>query len=395
MLESSGNVLLKLFAQIWVIFIAGDRLDPPEIRVMKRIEKASAAELAAAALRVEILGGVWDERLPGARVLAKRLGVSAPTVAAALARLVCEGLLEHGGERRAFKPTVARRSPRRPGANVVSKRLVILTHDEISQLVEVARRLIERLRDEMAAKGWIVDYQVVDFLHVKRPQRSWDRLIQVDSATSVIALYGRAPLAEWAIRRKVRMCFLGGNPDHLPVPMVAVESSRMADVALARLTALGHWRIVMPMCDRAEPFKGRMREAMRRAIEAVGQPYVMEYHNPESDYQKPDVTWRMIESAFVNAPPTAFVFLDWKELVTACCFLARMGLKVPDDVSLVLLSDQMEAEWFQPKLTRFRFPIRRLVRVMVRWLETGDEDTRLTSLAADLIEGATIAPPRR
>lgn len=362
---------------------------------MKRIAKTSAADLAAEALREEIAGGQWDERLPGARALAVRLGVSPPTVAAALCKLANEGLLEHGGARRAYRPVVSKGKSGRRTAALTRKRLLILTHEEISQLVEVSRRLIERLRDEMASKGWDVNYQVVDFLHVKRPQRAWNRSIQVDEGTSVIALYGRPALAEWASRRGMRMFFLGGNTGGFPISMVAVKSSRMAQIALARLTALGHRKIVIPLCDRAEPFKISIREATREALESVGRPYLNAYHNPESDYLKPDVTWRIVESSFAANPPTAFVFLDWKELVTAHCYLTKIGLRVPEDVSLVLLSDQMEAEWFQPKLTRFRFPIRRLVSSMVRWLEDDDAEVRHLSLSAELIEGATIAKARR
>ena len=359
---------------------------------MKQIKKTSATDLAAVALREEIAAGQWSERLPGARVLATRLGVSPPTVSAALAKLVAEGLLNGGGPRRAFRPATRIESSSAVSAVSIPKRLLILTHEEMSQLVEVSKRLIDNLRDQMTAKGWVVDYQVVDFVHVKRPQRAWDRLIEVDPGTTVIAVYGWPPLAEWAVRHKIRILFLGGNTNGFPVPMVAVKSSCMAEAALTRLTAQGHWRIVIPLCDRTEPFKTDMRETTRAAIEATGHSYVRTYHNPESDYLKTDVTWRILESCFAVNPPTAFVFLDWKELVTAHCFLSKMGLRVPQDISLVLLSDQLEAEWFHPKLTRFRFPVRRLVRTMVRWLEDGDANTDLISLPADLIEGATIGP---
>ena len=68
---------------------------------------------------------------------------------------------------------------------------------------------------------------------------------------------------------------------------------------------------------------------------------------------------------------------------------------MPDDVSLVLLNDQTEAEWFQPALCRFRFPERRLVHTMVAWLEgrlVAGESGRIT-LPAEFIEGGTMAAP--
>ena len=223
---------------------------PWDKEAMNRIAKPSAVDLVTDALRAECASGKWDDRLPGTRLLAERLGVSPPTVSAALAKLVEEGVLEGGGQRRAFRVVGKRARSSAKGTLVVGKRLLILVHEDLSQLVEITRRVVEKLRERMSGRGWLVDIQVVDFLHVKHMQRSWDRLIEVDSNTSVIAVYGRTPLAEWAVKRNVRMLFLGGSTGDLPVSMVAVRSAEMAADALTKLTALGHSRIVIPLCDR-------------------------------------------------------------------------------------------------------------------------------------------------
>lgn len=361
---------------------------------MKPISKSSAPALVATALREEIANGSWEDRVPGARLLASRLGVSPPTVSAALLKLVEEGVLEGGGERRAFRVAGKRASASAKGAPVVEKRLLILVHEDLSQLVDITRRVVEKLRDRMSGKGWRVDLQVVDFLHVKHMQRTWDRSIEVDANTSVIAIYGRPPLAEWAVKRNVRMLFLGGGTGGLPVSIVAVRSSEMAADALAKLTELGHSRIVIPLCDRTEVFKSALRDVTRKAIEATGHAYVRSYHNPESDYIKADVTWRILESVFSKETPTAFVLLDWKELILTHCFLARRGLRVPEDVSLVLLNDPAEGEWFHPRLVRYRFPVRRIVTEMVRWLESDSTEVRTVSLSSDFVEGDSIAAPK-
>lgn len=361
---------------------------------MNPISKSSAPALVATALREQIEAGRWADRLPGTRVLARQLNVSPPTATLALAQLAAEGYLEKNGERRAYSVVLKTQSSGKPNSDPTPKRLIILTHEDQGQQTETSRNVLDRLREQATAKGWRVEFQVLDFVHVKRPQRAWDHLIPVDPETAVIALYGRQSLAEWAVKRKVRMLFLGGVTNGLPIPMVGVKSSQMAEIALARLTALGHWRIILPLCDRAEAYKLKLREVMRLAVESTGHAYVRNYHNPESDYLKPDVTWRIIESAFSNNPPTAMVFLDWKELITAQCFLSREGLRVPGDVSLVLLNNQMEAEWFHPELSRFRFPERRLVRAMLRWLENSDKEFHTLTLPGEFLEGATITRPK-
>jgi DNA-binding LacI/PurR family transcriptional regulator len=234
---------------------------------------------------------------------------------------------------------------------------------------------------------------VVDFLHVNHPQTSWDRRISVEEGTKVIAVYGRAALAEWATRRGVPMLFLGGDTAGFPVPKVAVSSARMAGEAMDRLIALGHRRIVLPLCDRSHEFKVGLREVTRRAVERAGDSYVAGYHNPESDYNAPDVMRRILANVFSRRTPTALILLDWKETVAVSCFLTERGLRVPRDVSLVMLSDSVTAEWFHPKLCRFRYPQRRMLSEMVKWLEDKPGSAKASTLSGIFESGESIAAP--
>ena len=348
--------------------------------------------MAAEALRGELCAGQWRERVPGTRVLAARLGLSAPTVAAALDLLVAEGLLVAGGPRRAYRVAgeLGQDAGRRMGSG--GRDVLILTHEEFPQLVESTRRLLEMLSRRLAERDWRVRHEVVDFLHVKRPQSSWDRRIPVEEGTKVVAVYGRNALAEWATRREVPILFLGGDGGEFPVPKVAVSSARMAEEVMASLTRLGHRRIVLPLCDRAESFKASLRKVTQATVERAGDSYVAGYHNPESDYMAPDVTMRILESLFARRPPTALVFLDWKEVVTAMCFLAERGLRVPRDISLAVLSDSVTAEWFYPKLCRFRFPQHRILAEVVKWLEGKPGSEKGARLSGFFIEGDSIGP---
>jgi DNA-binding LacI/PurR family transcriptional regulator len=209
----------------------------------------------------------------------------------------------------------------------------------------------------------------------------------------VVAVYGGAALAEWAKHRGVPILFFGGGNVGLPVAKVAVSSAQMAEEVLGRLTALGHRRIVLPLCDRTEEFKGRLRGITQQAVERAGAVYVPGYHNPDSVYQTPDVIQRILQTVFAQRAPTALVLIDWKEAVTAACFLAERGLRVPRDVSLAVLSDSVTAEWFRPRLCRFRFPQSRMVSEVVKWLEEKPGSERGTSLSGIYLEGDSIGPP--
>jgi hypothetical protein len=363
---------------------------------MQRIFKSNAVELATESLRIFVCHQASGQRLPGTRILGKQLGLSAPTVAAALELLAKEGLVEAGGNRRAYRVgarisnAVAPPASQPPGR---TRDLLILTHEPASRLVDSTRRIIESLRARMSDRGWMVREQVVDFLHAKHARPSWSRQINVGDNTRVVAIYGRRTLAEWAVQENVDMLFYGGETGGFPIPMVSVSSARTAALAMSRLASLGHHRIVLPLCDRAENLKANIREVTRTAVEAAGGNYSMRYNNPESEYLTPDVTRRILQTVFKLHQPTALVLHDWKELITAHCHLSEIGLRVPRDISLMALNDSVSAEWFHPKLCRFRLPERRLLREMVKWVENKPARYQGATMTGIYLAGDSIGPP--
>jgi DNA-binding LacI/PurR family transcriptional regulator len=359
---------------------------------MARIERKTAAEMAADAIKAEIASGRWAGRLPGSRVLAAETGVSQPTVAAALAQLVEEGWLEPGGDRRAFR--VIPRTPVAAQAQAPKlRRAIVATHADIGDLPHTTRRVIEATREKLGRRGWAVEIVTFDFLHAKRPHQSWDHLLPIDPEVPVIAVFGRPPIGEWALKHGVRMVFLGGLASDPRIPMVGVRSALLAAEAMKQLTALGHRRIVLPLCDRPPSFAGSLKEAVRTGLESVGVSYVASYHTPESPYQRPEVVWNMLESVIDRAVPTGIILLDWKELVTVSCLLTKRGLRIPEDVSVILLNEQMEADWFVPKLACFRFPVTRIANLLTRWVEGQPLDESARFLSADFEAGESIAAP--
>lgn len=357
---------------------------------MARVERKSAAEMAAEAIKAELSAGRWTGRLPGSRVLAQETGVSQPTVAAALARLVEEGWIEHSGDRKAYRISGGNKLAQSPAAKT-TRRLVFVTHLEVGELPDTTRKVIDATRRRIAELGWPVEFRTIDFVHAKSPRRSWDDVLPVDPDTSMIAVFGRPAIAEWAERRNARMLFLGGIGQGHSIPVIGLKSSMMVDDAMERLIALGHRQIVLPLCERPPTFAEGIKAVVKQRLEAAGVTYVASYHTPESDYMTPEITWRMMETAFTRTRPTALVFLDWKELVTTSCLLSKLGIRVPEDVSVILLNEQMEAGWFVPKLACFRFPIKRLAGALVNWVEGKPLTPEQRQPKADFEPGESLA----
>jgi len=356
------------------------------------IKRIGAVEASAEALREMVASGRWPDRLPGTRVLAGLLGVSPPTAQQALLELAKDGTLESLGERKAYRVTKWD-GKAAGGLPVMVKRVFILTPDDIAKTADSGRQVVENLQRLLANSDWQVEFRTLDYIHARTPHRSWDDLIGAEPGDSVIALYGRSCLAQWALKRGVQTIFLGGTTDGLPVPVIAVKSAIMLGTAYQTLIDLGHRRIVTPLCDHPPIYSASIKEEARRRLEAVGAPYSPAYHNPESEYLRPDVTWSIMESLFKRERPTAIVLLDWQELVTVSCFLQHLKLTVPQDVSLILLNDQNNAEWYLPTLARFRFPILRFAKRLKAWLDGKWEPLPTNSVQAEWLPGDSIGPP--
>ncbi len=77
---------------------------------MKPLQRVSMADRVVTHLKGEITSGSITDEMPSCRDLARRLGVSPPTVVAALAKLTGEGWLNQRGGNRPYQVVPHRRA---------------------------------------------------------------------------------------------------------------------------------------------------------------------------------------------------------------------------------------------------------------------------------------------
>ena len=71
-----------------------------------------------------------------------------------------------------------------------------------------------------------------------------------------------------------------------------------------------------------------------------------------------------------------------------------MGLRVPQDVSLIGYDNVRNARYFTPALTTIHQPMAELARTATQILIAGGDITH-KRLPHDLVERASVAPPKR
>lgn len=359
---------------------------------MERLNKKTISDEVYEELRTACLNGKWKAKLPGARTLGASLGVSPPTVLKAMAVLATEGILLRTGNNKAYQVNTQFSKHHQNHANSRGKSILILTPSLMEELNQTTSRVVKRLKSSLTDQGWKMKELVIDYINAKKPHDSWDRMIDIDVNTPIIAVNGTPAIADWAARHNMRILFIGGLLGGRNGTVIAVSSTTIAIKAIESLIALGHRRIILPLNGRPEELKASLKSALKSRIESLGEVYQTSYHNPESPYFSREIVRDTMMMYAKSTLPTAIIFLDWRELLAAYCYLSELGMKVPKDVSLILLNDQSEAEWFSPELTRFTFPLDGFVKALKKWLTEPNPQSQEVLLQPTLIKGASIAP---
>jgi DNA-binding LacI/PurR family transcriptional regulator len=96
--------------------------------------------------------------------------------------------------------------------------------------------------------------------------------------------------------------------------------------------------------------------------------------------------------------PTAIICLDWREYVATLSYAQAKGLRVPQDLSLICMSDDHATDWLSPLASHFARPMDKLASTLSDWLEDITSHNNFTlkaSIRSHWVEGETVAAAPR
>jgi biotin operon repressor len=343
----------------------------------------SVAEQAAEFLRTQILRGQWRGTMPGRHELAEELGINHKTVEIALKQLETQGLLEKQGvgRGRSIRLPDGKKNPR-------SLRIAILTGkggDRTQDfLVELKHRLIEDGHAAFYTKPCLHDLGM-DLRRISRlvNQTVADAWVVVGGSREVLAWFSEQAAPVFALfGRWTGLAIAGGGPDKLPAYR---EATRM-------LLNLGHQRIVLlTHVLRRLPVPGPCESAFLSELESAGIT-PGNYHLPDWE-ETVDGFHARLESLFQVTPPTALI-VDSVPLFAAMeQFIARRGMRAPEDVSLICTDESVTFRWHRPSVSHIRWEKGPVVRRVVNWaanISHGNADLRQTHTRAEFVTGGNI-----
>ena len=354
-------------------------------------QKPTMAAYAATALRQLLAKGEWSGRLPGERALALRLGVSRPTLHQALLKLEKEGLLKR--RLKSAWRILAEVPPTPQGP----RRVVFLSPLRLEELDHFALHQFTVFSSHLAEQGYEVDAVHLSSVQTGRAERSL-KALAAQLRPSAWVLHRCNPTTQrWFSQSGLAAVVMGSAPERVRIRSVDVDYRAAARHAVTQLQRLGHVpaRIayLMPtekLLGHAEAAAG-MREATGRGKSAVR--VVTTEDRAGKVIEVVQSLWRE------TSRPTALILHRPLQALTVLGHLARLGARVPEDISLVVLDDNPVLAHVLPHPARYHKDTAQFAGHMRRAIDHAiglqGGGTWATRIVPELITGDTLGKAPR
>jgi DNA-binding LacI/PurR family transcriptional regulator len=339
---------------------------PTASPLMKPLQRVSMADRLVTHLKGEITSGSIADEMPSCRDLARKLGVSPPTVLAALAKLASDGWLSSSGGNRPYQIVQHRRA-----VADQRHRLLLLSAEPISSCNSYTRAAVERLTLECAEEGWEIQTRTLDFQNAKAPTHRWDELVRIHRPTHLMAITGTPVVARWAQALALPTFFIGGSPGDTGVPTVGVSLSASMRQLLRQLPADECLHFSLPICGYPEVFATAIHQACREELEARGIAFVPNYHAPCRLGSGPGEVRAALRPVMAQRVPNLLVFTKINDYLAVEGMLAANSQPSGRPKLAFLTHDEL-LDWMEPRPATFIYPFAKLWQLVKMWLTHPD-----------------------
>lgn len=348
----------------------------------------SINQQVAQLLRDELSRGAWSDTMPGRNQLTEQLGVSGRTVEIALQQLEKEGLIEGQGagrKRRILTKITPKTTQQLRVAIFLPSRL-----DRNDDFLIQLRYLIEEA-------GHIPFYPEKSMSDFSMDTAAIARYVKSSPADIWVIVAGSRGLLEWFSSQEKPVFALFGRRRGVAIASAGPDKTHATIASTRRLIELGHQRITL-LCRKARrlPQPGKIEQTFLHELTTAGLP-VGSFNLPDWEENK-DGFNTMLASLFEHTPPTALVVDEPFLYNAAFYFVARRGLRVPHDLSMICTDSHPAFAWCEPSVAHINWDNRPVIRRVIRWInniQQGRLDKRQTLTKAKFIEGGTIGPVQR
>lgn len=353
----------------------------------------SLVEQTAAHLREGFQGGRWVGPLPGVVPLADELMVSKDIVRAALKALEEEGWIEDGG--------AGRRRRILPQRNVKPKcralRIGVMLYVPLAENDVLTAAIVLAIRNAVEVAGHVCVFSDPSLAEMKDNLSRISRCVKAADADAWIVFAASRGVLEWFAAQPFPVLAYGGRFQNLPVACSATSIATAIESVVNVLVDYGHRRIVMLMeTFLRQPTLIPSLEIYLSTLEARGIAPT-HYNLPHFEETVEDLE-TFLDGLFRLTPPTALIVHHGTYLVAVLSFLARRGLQVPRDVSLITVYSDPIFRLCEPQFDHFQMQRQDHIDRISRWVNSvakGRPDKRQVIFDAKYVRGGTVGQAKK
>lgn len=351
--------------------------------VKSLIQRQSLITQAAALLRGELERGTWRDFLPGERQLAVQLGISRPTLRAALECLAAEGWLAraHGRPTRISRPS--NMTPvKRAQVNLLSP---VPLREMPPQMV----CWVDELREKLAAADHALELLTLPAAFGPDGEKSLKHLEK--RGQEAVWLLHLAPerVQRWFAQRHFPCLVAGSVVPGVELPSVDLDHRATCRHAGGLLASKGKTRPVLLLPDTHAPGDKESEQGFLEGFTREGGRPVILRHDGTVE----GLCAQVLAAARGRAQADAFVVGRSAHALTVLTCLLGEGCRVPGEVGVISRDDDLFLAHTAPVMARYASDPSKWARVIFKCLQQLMEGVPLKTqhrLVPDFIRGGTL-----
>ncbi|WP_438480626.1 substrate-binding domain-containing protein [Oleiharenicola lentus] len=333
-------------------------VDAPALKLPQR---QSLEQQTAVALREAIARGTWKDWLPGERGLCDMLQISRHTLRAALGQLREDGTVfsvQGVGHR------VATGSATTGSKALAAQEVGLLIPGDLEELLPTQVMWIDHLRAMLAERGCRLHLFHGRKFAQRDPARALQRLLARHDHRCWILLLSGEPVQKWFERQKVPCLVAGSIYAGVNLPYCDLDHHASCRHAAGGLLGRGHRKVALVIQKSRRAGDIESEAGFTEGIAKSSHPdaeVMIAYHEATAA----SIT-NALKRLMHRAPaPTALLVVNPFHYLSVVTSLAKMGLRVPDDISVVSRDGELYMNYLVPSPTHYRIEPKKFAKALL------------------------------
>ncbi len=357
-------------------------------------QRLSLVDQTVQIMRQLIADGQWVESLPGEEALRSHFGISRVTLRKALAQLGAQGWIASPGRGRKHLITSSQGvlAPDRAHERTVKW---LSPHPEID-LVWSTRIGYEEVRKSLFAAGLRLDWVSAGALYQARPEPRLERLKEEAGTAGWVLFRASAAMQRWFQESRLPCVVVGPCHEGVALPNVQVDVEALGYHLGSEASRLGHRHLAFLVTNPELASAIATCAGLAKSTPPAGQARRLTVI--QDDLTVPGLRRALSEAMADRDRATLILVAEASAALPTLGILRELGLRVPEDVSVVVRDHEPFLERSVPAICRYSYDWMRvgrsISRVLREVIEGGCGKAIQRKLLPNFIAGETMARVR-